>query len=249
MNNATVAGRTVLRRLVLLGTPLALAILEIFHPEQPGGASEAVEQGTWFMWFHFIQVPLIGLMALAVYLLTDGLEGRAVSVSRWAIGVFAVFFSAYDAAAGIGTGYALHSAQALSAEGQAAVYEAVKDLPLFSLPFTLSIAGTLGWVVAVIAAAIALRRTGASRGPFVLLVLAGVFLMGGHPYPAGTLAFGCFFLAAAWLEFARRMTTPVQGQWRQFRDTAGTEQVRPQTRDASAGEEVDPDRCSPQATG
>src|SRR3712207_8285314 len=53
---------------------------------------------------------------------------------RWAIGVFAVFFSAYDAAAGIGTGYALRNAQGLSAEGQAAVYEVVKDLPLISLP-------------------------------------------------------------------------------------------------------------------
>jgi len=203
------AHRTLLRRLVLLGTPLALALLEIFHPERPSGASEAVEQGVWFMWFHIIQVPLIGLIALAVYLLTDGLEGRAVSVSRWSIGVFAVFFSAYDAAAGIGTGYALRNAQGLSAEGQAAVYETVKDLPLFSLPFGLSIVGTLGWAVALIAAAIALRRAGASRGPFVLLILAGVLLMGGHPFPAGTLAFGCFFLAAAWLEIARRANTRI----------------------------------------
>jgi hypothetical protein len=207
VSNATVADRTVLRRLVLLGTPLALALWEIFHPERPSGASEAVEQGVWFMWFHIIQVPLIGLIALAVYLLTDGLEGRAVNVSRWAIAVFAVFFSAYDAAAGIGTGYALRNAQGLSAEGQAAVYEAVKDLPLFSLPFGLSIVGTLGWAVALIAAAMALRRAGASRGPFVLLILAGVFLMGGHPFPQGTLAFGSFFLGAAWLEFAQQRVT------------------------------------------
>ena len=211
LNDVAVADRTVLRRLVLLGTPLALALLEIFHPEQPSGASEAIDQGGWFMWFHIIQVPLIGLMALAVYLLTDGLEGRAVSVSRWAIGVFAVFFSAYDAAAGIGTGYALRNAQGLSAEGQAAVYETVKDLPLFSLPFGLSIVGTLGWAVALIAAAIALRRAGVSRGPFVLLILAGVFLMGGHPYPAGTLAFGCFFLGAAWFELAQRVMRAPEG--------------------------------------
>ena len=85
--------RLILRRLVLLGTPLALAVLEIFHP-QPSGVADAVEQGAWFMWFHIIQVPLIGLIALAVYLLTEGLDGRAVMVSRWAIGVFAVFFSA-----------------------------------------------------------------------------------------------------------------------------------------------------------
>ena len=56
LSNVTGADHTVLRRLVLLGTPLALAVLEIFHP-QPGGASEAVEQGGWFMWFHFIHFP------------------------------------------------------------------------------------------------------------------------------------------------------------------------------------------------
>ena len=152
--------RLVLRRVVLLGSPLALAILEIFHPH-PTGVAGAVEQGEWFMWFHIIQVPLIGLIALAVYLLTEGLEGRAASVSRWAIAVFAVFFSAYDAAAGIATGYALRYAQGLSAEGQAAVYEAVIDMPELSLIFGLSIVGTGAWVVALIAAAIALRRAGA----------------------------------------------------------------------------------------
>jgi hypothetical protein len=188
-----------LRRLVLLGTPLALAILEIFHPK-PSGASEAVDQGEWFMWFHIIQVPLIGLIALAVYLLTDGLEGQAVSVSRWAIAVFAVFFSAYDAAAGIGTGYVLNEAQGLTAEQQETIWQTVKDLPELSLPFGLSIVGTGGWVVALIAAAIAIRNAGGSRGPFVLLILAGVFLLGGHPFPFGTLAFGCFFLATALLE-------------------------------------------------
>jgi hypothetical protein len=210
LDDVAVADHRLLRRLVLLGTPLALALWEIFHP-QPSGVADSVEQGGWFMWFHIIQVPLIGLIALAVYLLTEGLEGRAVSVSRWAIGVFAVFFSAYDAAAGIGTGYALRNAQGLSAEGQAAVYETVIDMPGLSLIFGLSIVGTGAWVVALVAAAIALRRAGASRGPFILLVLAGVFLMGGHPYPAGTLAFGCFFVAAAWLEFAQRVMRAPEG--------------------------------------
>ena len=65
LNDVAVADHTVLRRLVLLGTPLALALLEIFHP-QPSGVADSVEQGGWFMWFHIIQVPLIGLIALAV---------------------------------------------------------------------------------------------------------------------------------------------------------------------------------------
>jgi hypothetical protein len=76
--------------------------------------------------------------------------------------------------------------------------------------------GTLGWAVALIAlalltAAMALRRAGASRGLFVLPIVAGVFLMGGLPYPAGTLVFGCFFLAAAWLEFAQRVMRAPEG--------------------------------------
>jgi hypothetical protein len=166
------------------------------------------------MWFHFIQVPLIGLIALAVYLLTDGLEGSSLIVSHWAIGVFAVFFSAYDAAAGIGTGYALRNAQGLSAGTQEAIYEAVKDMPVLSLIFGLSAVGSLAWVVALVVAAPPLRRGGAFLGPFILLILAGVFLMGGHPYPAGTLAFGSFFLAAAWLEFAPGRHTSVSQPFR-----------------------------------
>jgi len=163
------------------------------------------------MWFHIIQLPLSGLIALAVYLLTEGLEGRAARVSRWAIGVFAVFFSAYDAAAGIATGYALRNAQGLSAAAQEAVHEAVIDMPGLSLIFGLSIVGTGAWVVALIAAAIALRRAGAPRAPFVLVILAGIFLMGGHPFPAGPLAFGCFFVAAVWLELAPgRLTSASQ---------------------------------------
>jgi hypothetical protein len=189
------------RRLVLLGAPLALAVLEIFHPN-PADASEAVAEGDWFFWFHMIQLPLVGLIALAVFMLTEGLEGSLARTSRWATAVFAVFFSAYDAAAGIATGFALMKAQDLPADGQAAVYEVAKDMPGLSLIFVLSIVGTGAWVVAVITAALALRRAGASRGPFVLLILAAVFLMAGHPFPGGTLAFGCFFLAAAWLELA-----------------------------------------------
>ena len=44
VSNATTSGHTVWRGLVLLGTPLALAIMEIFHP-QPSGAGESIEQG------------------------------------------------------------------------------------------------------------------------------------------------------------------------------------------------------------
>jgi hypothetical protein len=61
-------------------------------------------------------------------LLAQALEERETSVSRWAIGVFTVFFNAYNAAAGIATGFVRRNTQGLLAERQAAVYEVVKVL-------------------------------------------------------------------------------------------------------------------------
>lgn len=188
-----------MRRLVLLGAPLTLAVLEALHP-RPEDATQAIESGDWFLWFHMVQLPLVGLVAVAVYLLTAGLEGPAVATSRWATGVFVLFFGAYDAAAGIATGFVWRTAQSLPSEDQAVVFSTTKDMPDLSIIFVLSVVGTVGWVVALVAAALALRHVGIPRGPFLLLILAGVFLMGGHPFPFGTLAFGCLFLAAAWLE-------------------------------------------------
>ena len=199
----------------MVGAPSALAALEVFHPRpgDTGGskALDAVGQGTWFLWFHMIQLPLIALTALAVYLLTASLDGRAATVSRWAAGVFAVFFSAYDAAAGIATGYVWNNAQELPAADQEVIFEATKAMPDLSTIFVLSVVGTGAWVVALISAAVALRRAGMPRGPFVLMILSAVFLLGGHPFPFGTLAFGCLAGAAAWLE---SMPHPVSAQGR-----------------------------------
>jgi hypothetical protein len=195
--------------LVLVGAPLALAVLEVFHPRQEDAAGAIGEAG-WFLWFHMIQLPLIGLVALAASLLTQGLTGRIVSVSRWAVAVFAVFFSAYDAAAGIATGYVLRSARGLPVESQAIIFEAAHDMPGLSLIFVISLVGTGAWVVAMLTAAVALRRAGVSRVSFVFVIMAGVFLLGGHPFPFGTLAFGCLFIAAAWMEFGSDQPATVE---------------------------------------
>ena len=44
------------------------------------------------------------------------------------------------------------------------------------------------------------RRRQVGRGPVILLALATIAAVGGHPFPFGTVAFGCLFLAALWLE-------------------------------------------------
>jgi hypothetical protein len=185
-----------LRHVLLLVPPLLLAGLEFFHPQPDETAQALMDVATWFAGFHVIQLALTGFVALSVLLLANSFGHANAWVTRLGIGVFLVVFSAYDAVAGIGTGLAMRSARDLSAVQQEGVFTVVKDWPALGPPFALSIIGTLGWVAAVGALAFAARRQGAPRREWILIGLAAVFLLGGHPFPAGTLAFGSFFIAA-----------------------------------------------------
>jgi len=193
-----------LRRLLLLGPPLGLAVLEIFHPQPDENAQALMDVATWFITFHAIQLALTGLVALSVLLLADSFGRASAWMTRLGIGVFLVFFSAYDTVAGIGTGLAMRSARNLSAVQQEGVFDVVKDWPALGPPFALSIIGTLGWALALGALALAARRQGAPRREWIVIGLAAVCLLGGHPFPAGTLAFGSLFVAAVLREWRTR---------------------------------------------
>ena len=187
-----------LRRVLLLAPPLALAVLEYFHPAPEVNADAVMEVATWFAVFHAIQLVLIGLVGVSVLLLADSFGVAASWTIRVGIGVFLVVYSAYDAIAGISTGLAMRTARDLPAAQQEGVWVAVKDWPAFDpAVFSLNIVGTLGWVVAVGALALVVRRQGAPRSRWILIGLAALFLLAGHPFPGGTFAFASLFVAAA----------------------------------------------------
>jgi hypothetical protein len=195
-----------LRRTLLIVPPFALAVLEVFHPQPDANARALMDVSTWFAGFHVLQLCLTGLLALSVLLLAADFGVAGSWATRIGLGLFLVFFSAYEAVAGIGTGLAMRSARGLSVEQQEGVFTVVRDWPGLAAPFALSILGTLGWVVAVGALALAARRQGAPRTVWVALALAALFLLAGHPFPGGTLAFGSFALAA--LVHERRSRQP-----------------------------------------
>ena len=147
-----------LRRVLLLGPPLLLAGLEVVHPQPRMNVQALMDASTWFATFHAIQLGLIGLVGVSVLLLADSFGRATAWATRIGIGMFLVFFSAYDTLAGIGTGLAMRSARTLSAAQQEGVFLVVKDWPGLAAPFALSILGTGGWVVAVGALALAARR-------------------------------------------------------------------------------------------
>jgi hypothetical protein len=189
------------RRVLILGPPLALAVWETIHPRPDVNVESVMEIATWFMVFHLVQLPLTVLVAVSVYLLAESLGRARAWTTLVGLAVFMVFFSAYDAWAGAATGNALQKARDFSPAEQDAVWEIVEDWPgIHPIAFPLAIVASIGFLVALVGLAVAARRAGASRAQWILLALSGVFFLGGHPFPFGTLAFGCLFLAGLLFE-------------------------------------------------
>jgi hypothetical protein len=194
-----------LRRLFLVVTPLTLAVVLWFHPAggEPGEVYEGVRHdvGAW-LFVHTVFLLFIPLMALAAYLLLSGVQSRAATVSRVALVLFLVFYTAYEVTVGLGTGVLVDYANGLPPAEQAAVAAAIEDLnanDVLADPLSVSLVlGLLGWVVALVAAAVALRRAGAGWAPTVLVGLSALFAI--HPPPVGPAALICFVAAAVLIE-------------------------------------------------
>jgi hypothetical protein len=196
-----------LRRLVLFGTPILMAIVSVIHPI-PHGESfiESIEPhlGTWLA-VHIVQLVLIGLLGITMGLLVSGLSGTAAMVSRVAVVFFLVFYGAFDGIVGLGTGVLVWLRQMLSASDQAAAAQLVEAFwdarldPASLIPVVI-LTGGLSWLVAATAAGLALRRAGVPRLAPWLLFLAGLFFGIDHPFPTGTLGMICLLVAVILLE-------------------------------------------------
>ena len=164
-------------RAFLLGVPLAWAILLIFHPTGEGEDFYPIisdEITTWQI-VHIGTLLFVPLMAGVVLLLLHGLGGRAALISRLALGAFAVVYMVWEVLIGLGNGALVNEVTGLSGSEEsvgAAIVEAYSDSGLIA---TIEIIGTCAWMVALVAAGIALvREAGVSLLVPVLLVLSAV---------------------------------------------------------------------------
>lgn len=185
------------RRLFLIAPPFVLAGFTVLHPQPDENTQALLAASNWFMAYHMIQLPLIGLVAISVLLLADEFRRASAWPVCLGMGTFLVFFSAYDTLAGIGTGLAMRGTRGLPESQQDAVFDLVKTWPaLEPWVFWLSLIGTGGWILALGYLALTARAAGAPRPEWIFIGLAAIFLMLGHPAPFGTLAFGSLFIAA-----------------------------------------------------
>ena len=194
----------VLRRFILLGTPLVLAVLMLFHPSPYEDLTgELIPIAGWWLTIHTLQFVLFAFMGASVWMLTDGLRGVSVVVSRVAAVVFAIFYDIGDAVAGISTGILARRAAELPAEEQDALVGAMEVLFQSSTKNLFFSIGIFAFIVALVAAVVALFWADAPRVPLFLLALPVYFIGLDHAFPFGSLAFGTFFVAALWLEPGR----------------------------------------------
>jgi hypothetical protein len=181
----------------LIGVPLAWGVLLLFHPMGTGtlyeGLRNAVARGRIV---HLGTLVFIGLIGLGLYLLVRDLPGTAARVTRVASAVFVLFYSAWEAVAGLAVPAMVQFTNGLRGGQRSIGSDAVDALVAdrivgdFGL---LNMVGAGAWIVAVIAAAFAVRHAGAPLSAAILLGLSAIVVQ--HPPPAGPL--GLAFYAVA----------------------------------------------------
>jgi len=189
------------RQTFAVGTPLALAIVELFHPH-PHDLLD-VDLRRWMV-VHYAQIALFPLAAAAECVLVAGIPGTAAAVCRAAMFVFAVSYVAFDTAAGVVTGVLVQAAHA-SGEPDAwrPAIQAIWDHAVIGgssdgTP-ALAVIGTMAWLVGTLAGAAACRRAGLSWLTTAALVVSafGLFVFRTHAWPGGPITFGALAAAAA----------------------------------------------------
>jgi hypothetical protein len=200
---------SVFRRLFVVLVPLGLAVSLWWHP--PGGTeiyADVKDDVDHWIFVHTSLLLFTPLLGIAAFMLLRGLEGRPAALSRIALIFFLVFYTAYEVTIGLGTGVLVDYANGLPPAEQAAVADAIQHYngnAILADPSISLVLGFLGWVVAMLAAAVAFRRAGAG-GPVTILVgFAALFAV--HPPPIGPFGLVCFAAAAVLVERARARRT------------------------------------------
>jgi hypothetical protein len=155
--------------LVVLAAPLLWLVPALIHPDGAGDLFEGIaDEANKWIFVHVAQLVLTPFLAAGVWMLLAGIQSVAALVARAALVIWMVFFSAFDAVAGIATGVLTRHANSLAGQERETVGRAIDflfhDSQLAGGEF--SVLGNVGhgsWVVVAIAASVALWRAGLSR--------------------------------------------------------------------------------------
>jgi hypothetical protein len=186
------------RRLILLGTPLLLGILQFNHPASVS-YDNLLPIIDWWLLLHLMQLPLFGLLALTIYILIYDIDNIFATISRIGLGIFVVFYTALDSVLGVASGLLIKFGSTQSMEQQGLIEDAYLAL-FYEGNNLLGDIAVYSWFVAGISAAIALYLNGKNHLG-VLLLFIGTLFYHSHAYPFGPLAMLAIFISMILFEF------------------------------------------------
>jgi hypothetical protein len=152
---------TWLRRLILFGVPAITGLVNLFHPvfsDPPvAGLRGRVD---WFITLHAINLVLFSLLGLSAILLVSRQRGIAAVVSLLAVVVYVPFYAGFDAIVGLGTGSLVRYAYGVDPSQLPVLEPAINVIWTGPVSSMLGQVGSIAWVVAMLAAAVAFTPPG-----------------------------------------------------------------------------------------
>ena len=230
--------------LCLVAAPIVLVTIELFHPAgftrtdahpnapgmyeylhkpelyDPTFKALAYPGPDWWFTLHMIQTPMVGLVAIGLWLLAsrvidaDGVLPNLLAwLSRVSTFVFVVYYTSLDAIGGFGLGRTIINTETLKAAGklnedQMTGVELVLNTTwvdpwVGGVGSFISLTGS--WAVFIASALLALALLLANKAPWPALILLVVFgweLQTSHTMPYGPIAFSLLIVAALWMAWA-----------------------------------------------
>src|SRR5262249_38292406 len=157
--------------LLIFGPPILVGVLNLWHPIVHRPAYDAIARSlSWWILLHAVNLLLFPLLGLSAFLLIQPVRNVAAVVSRIAIAAYIPLYSAFDALAGIGTGALVKSVGMLPPDRLVAAKPLVDAFFRGPAVFALGAAGSIAWIVAMLAAAVAI--TAKERRIVVAIVAA-----------------------------------------------------------------------------
>jgi hypothetical protein len=174
------------RTALVVGVPTAWIVVAMVHP-MGGGASvyqELRDRADLWLGVHFAQLVLSLGLAAGLWITVRGQTTISATVTRVAVPVYLVFFSAFDSVTGMASALAIRHANALEGPAQEGAASTIDYLVTnhFTADFSPVWAiASLALVTAIAGTAMTLRSTGASR--LVWGFTLGGVLMSTHAGP------------------------------------------------------------------
>src|SRR5262249_50104575 len=109
----------------------------------------------WWITLHLLNLLIFPLLGLSAYLLVSEMPGFAAGLSRIAFIFFIPLYAGFDALVGIGTGVLVWNATRLPANELSVASALIDKYWMSNVTQSLAASGSIAWVIAMLAAAVA----------------------------------------------------------------------------------------------